>query len=57
VAVQRQHPAAGPRRRFRAQARSARTAFVIIDLEYPRRDLIRIHAADQVLLDLRAQMK
>lgn len=33
------------------------TVFVIIDLEYPRRGLIRIHAADQVLLDLRAQMK
>lgn len=33
------------------------TVFVIIDLEHPRRGLIRIHAADQALLDLRAQMK
>ena len=33
------------------------TVFVIVDLEHPRRGLIRIDAADQPLLDLRAQMR
>lgn len=32
------------------------TLYVILDLEYPRRGLIRIDGADQVLLDLRASM-
>jgi len=32
------------------------TTYVIYDLEYPRAGLIRIDAADQVLLDLRATM-
>jgi len=30
--------------------------YVIIDLEYPRRGFIRVDAADQVLIDLRASM-
>ena len=29
---------------------------IIIDLEFPRIGLIRIHSADQVLLDLQQQM-
>lgn len=32
------------------------SVYVILDLEYPRRGLIRLDAADQVLLDLRAGM-
>ncbi|MBM5574461.1 DUF4239 domain-containing protein [Deefgea sp. CFH1-16] len=32
------------------------TVYVIIDLEYPRLGLIRINAADQVLIDLRSSM-
>ena len=35
----------------------AGTVYVILDLEYPRRGLIRLDAADQVLVDLRAQMQ
>jgi hypothetical protein len=31
--------------------------YVILDLEYPRAGLIRIEAADQVLIDLRNSMK
>ena len=34
----------------------ALTIFVILDLEYPRLGLIRVEAADQVLVDLRASM-
>ncbi len=34
----------------------ALTIFVILDLEYPRLGLIRVEAADQVLVDLRAAM-
>ena len=34
----------------------ALAVYVIIDLEYPRLGLIRIDAADQVLIDLRASM-
>ena len=34
----------------------AATLYVILDLEFPRRGLIRIDDADQVLLDLRASM-
>lgn len=33
------------------------TAYVIIDLEYPRLGLIRVDAFDQALVDLRASMK
>jgi hypothetical protein len=33
------------------------TVYVIVDIEYPRRGLIRIDAADQVLMDVRQQMK
>ena len=33
------------------------TAFVILDIEYPRTGLIRLDAYDQVLVDLRAGMK
>jgi hypothetical protein len=33
------------------------TVFVILDLEYPRRGLIRIDAADRVLIELRQSMK
>jgi hypothetical protein len=33
------------------------TFFVILDLEYPRLGLIRVDAADQVLVDLRASMQ
>ena len=33
------------------------TIFVILDLEYPRLGLIRVDAADQVLVELRATMK
>jgi len=33
------------------------TVYVILDLEYPRAGLIRIDAADQVLIDLRQSMK
>jgi hypothetical protein len=31
--------------------------YIIIDLEYPRTGLIRVHSADQVLVDLRQTMK
>ena len=31
--------------------------YIILDLEYPRLGLIHIHAADQVLVDLRQSMK
>ncbi|HEX4517704.1 MAG TPA: hypothetical protein VH054_29375 [Polyangiaceae bacterium] len=34
----------------------ATTTYIILDLEYPRLGLIRIDAADQVLVDLRATM-
>jgi hypothetical protein len=30
--------------------------YVILDLEYPRRGFIRVDAADQALIDLRATM-
>jgi len=33
------------------------TVFVILDLEYPRRGLIRIDAADNVLMEVRQRMK
>ena len=33
------------------------TLFVILDLEYPRLGVIRVDAADQLLLDVRAAMK
>ena len=33
------------------------TVYVILDIEYPRLGLIRMDAADQMLLDLRASMK
>jgi hypothetical protein len=33
------------------------TVYVIVDIEYPRRGLIRIDGADQVLMDVRQQMK
>jgi len=36
---------------------TAITTYVIYDLEYPRTGLIRLDAADQVLLDLRASMR
>jgi Ca2+/Na+ antiporter len=35
----------------------ALAVYLIIDLEYPRLGLIRIDAADQVLIDLRASMR
>jgi len=35
----------------------ALTVYVILDLEYPRLGLIRVDAADQVLIDLRKSMK
>ena len=35
----------------------ASTSYVILDLEYPRLGLIRVDAADQVLVDLRAGME
>jgi hypothetical protein len=31
--------------------------YIILDLEYPRAGLIRVDAADQVLVDLREKMK
>ncbi len=31
--------------------------YIIIDMEYPRLGMIRVHAADQVLVDLRQSMK
>jgi hypothetical protein len=34
----------------------ALTVYVILDLEYPRRGLIRVDDLDQVLIDLRASM-
>lgn len=36
---------------------TALTFYVILDLEYPRRGLIRVDAADALLVDLRANMK
>jgi hypothetical protein len=38
-------------------AMTAFTVYIILDLEYPRAGLIRVDAADQVLLDLRESMK
>jgi hypothetical protein len=38
-------------------ATMALTLYVVIDLEYPRRGLIRVDAADQVLIDLRGAMQ
>ena len=35
----------------------ALSVYVILDLEYPRRGLIRVDAMDQVLIDLRASMR
>jgi hypothetical protein len=35
----------------------ALSVYVILDLEYPRRGLIRVDAIDQVLIDLRASMR
>ena len=32
------------------------TIYVILDLEFPRKGLIRLDAYDQVLIDLRASM-
>jgi hypothetical protein len=34
----------------------ALSVFVILDLEYPRRGLIRMDAADRMLVDVRASM-
>ena len=33
------------------------TVYVIVDIEYPRLGLIRVDAADQVLVDLRKSMQ
>ena len=33
------------------------TVYVILDLEFPRLGLIRVDAADQVLIELRESMK
>jgi hypothetical protein len=38
-------------------AMMAVTVFVIIDIEYPRVGLIRVDAADQVLLELRESVR
>ena len=38
-------------------ATMAVTVYVILDIEYPRLDLIRVDGADQVLLELRESMK
>lgn len=38
-------------------AMTAVTVYIILDLEYPRAGLIRVDAADQVLLELRESMK
>jgi hypothetical protein len=35
----------------------AATVYVIVDIEYPRLGLIRVDAADQILLDLRKSMQ
>jgi hypothetical protein len=35
----------------------ASTLYVILDMEYPRFGLIRVDAADQLLLDVRSNMK
>ena len=35
----------------------ASSLYIILDLEYPRFGLIRIDAADQVLIDVRDSMK
>jgi hypothetical protein len=35
----------------------ATTVYVIVDMEYPRFGMIRVDAADQVLMDLRQSMK
>jgi hypothetical protein len=35
----------------------AGTVYVILDLEHPRRGLIRVDAADQLLLELRSTMR
>ena len=35
----------------------ASTLYVILDMEYPRFGLIRVDAADQVLVDVRDTMK
>jgi hypothetical protein len=36
---------------------TAVTVYVILDLEYPRLGLIRVDAADQLLIELREGMK
>ena len=36
---------------------TAVTVYVILDIEYPRLGLIRVDAADQVLVELRENMK
>jgi hypothetical protein len=36
---------------------TAAVVYVIFDLEFPRMGLIRIDAADHILMDLRASMK
>ena len=38
-------------------AMTAVTVYVILDIEYPRLGLIRVDAADQVLVELRESMK
>ena len=38
-------------------AMTAVTVYVILDVEYPRFGLIRVDAADQVLVELRESMK
>jgi hypothetical protein len=35
----------------------AGTVYVILDLEFPRRGLIQVEAADQILMKLRETMK
>jgi hypothetical protein len=35
----------------------ASTLYVILDMEYPRFGLIRVDAADQLLIDVRSNMK
>lgn len=38
-------------------AMTAFTVYIILDLEYPRAGMIRVDAADQVLIELQESMK
>ncbi len=38
-------------------AMTAFTVYIIFDLEYPRAGMIRVDAADQVLIELQESMK